>query len=643
MPRAAWLPPALLLAYGVVFAARALGVGPLAFDDHPGQLARLIHAIAEGPAPWAWHAGWWAGYPELQFYPPGWFYAGTAVSWLTVGALSPSAVYQALVWVTYLAPGVAAFFLLQRVLGDGWRALPGAFLVLTFAGDPGGGSASGVEGGVHIGMVAARLAWALLPLVALSLCTWTARGIGVPFTATLVIAAIALIHPAHVPAALALLAGAALATPEPRRALARAAAAAALALLLIAFWLVPLLWRLEHTRALAWGALAPGSLLTPFGALLAALVLVAAAVRPARPLLHALGLGVLAVAVDALALEPLGVRFLPADRVADGTWMLVLLAGGAGLGVALGAVRIRAVVPVAALASIALLIAFSWPGQVLALWPRAADWPTLPVVERGLRLDVLWRTVRALPAGRVLFVRSGVPLVYRDTVAAAGERPARAWYHPHTHATALAPAFADREIIGGTFTHGSPVAALVYRGDASRAPIARLAEQVDGVSLFGRPLAALEAATLDEFVRRFRVVAVVALDDDAPQLQALEGGARYRRLAVAPFLVFVAAEAPAAARRIARDRWEVPVSGGDWAATGMAYYPLWRAAHAGRPLPTRRGEHGDLEVRLGGTAPATVQLSYGPGAVELVALGLSAASAAALALGAWRQRRPHVA
>src|SRR6266480_8066340 len=84
MSRATWLPFALLLAYGVAFASRAFGVAPLAFDDHPGQLARLIHVVREGPAPWAWNAGWWAGYPELQFYPPGWFYLAASLSWLSL-------------------------------------------------------------------------------------------------------------------------------------------------------------------------------------------------------------------------------------------------------------------------------------------------------------------------------------------------------------------------------------------------------------------------------------------------------------------------------------------------------------------------------------------------------------------------------
>jgi hypothetical protein len=629
--RPAWLPLALLLAYGVTFAWRALGVGPLAFDDHPGQLARLWHVLREGPAPWAWNDGWWAGYPELQFYPPGWFYLGGALSWLTLGALPPPVIYQALVWITYLAPGVTAFLLLRRLLRNDWPALPGAFLVLAFTGDPAGGAASGVEGGVRIGMVGARLAWALLPLLALTLARWTETGGPFPRAAILLIAAVILTHPTHAPAALAILAAAVMATAAPRRALAPAALAALVALGLVAFWLLPLLRHLAETRALAWGRLTAPSLATPFTAVLIGLALVATSRRrPAcRALLHAVWLSATAVALDALVVEPVGARFMPADRVADGAWMTLLLASGLGAGVIVHAVGRRLPMAAAALAVTAALIAFSVPGTALTLWPRAAEWPSLPSVTRGLRLDDLWRTLRAAPPGRVLFVRSGVPLVYGS-----------AWYRPHTHVTALTPVLAGREILGGTFTHGSPIAALVYRGDTRREPITRLAEQLDGASLFGQALETLDAATFERYAGRFHIAAVVALEDDAEHLPFLTDNPRYRRAIVPPFLVFITRiDPPRPTRRIAdgsrelRDRGEV----GEWISTGVAYYPLWRAERAGRPLATRRGRDGDLEIRAE-AGPGGVRLVYGPGVAELVALLTSAVVVAALAADAWRRR-----
>jgi hypothetical protein len=625
--RSAWLPLGLLVAYGIAFAARALGTGPSAFDDHPGQLARLWHVVREGPAPWAWNARWWAGYPEMQFYPPGWFYAGALLSWLTLGAVTPPVGYQLMLWVTYLAPGVSAFFLLRRLLGDAWCALPGAFLVLTFAGDPAGGAASGVEGGVHMGMVAARAAWALLPLLALTLAPWSETGGPFPRAAVLLVAAIIFTHPAHTPTAVAMLVAGALAGPSRRRALVQAGGALVVALVLVAFWLLPLLHHLDDSRALAWGALALAPPARTFAAVLVALALVAVSRHDRRrwsAALHAVWLAALGVAVDALVLEPLGVRFLPADRVADGAWMTLLMAGGLGAGVLVGTARHRLPRFAAALTTIAVLVVFSLPGRTLILWPRASDWPSYPAVTRGLRLDALWRTVSAAPPGRVLFIRSGVPLVYGPE-----------WYRPHTHVTALTPVMTGREIVGGTFTHGSPIAALVYRGDASRAPIAQLAERLDGRTLFGRPLDTLDGDTFERYARRLRISTVVALEDDAGHLPFLIDNPRYRRATQSPFLVFTALEPVSPPRHNPSGWWEAPLIGASdgWASTGIAYYSLWHAELDGRPVPTRRGEYGDVEVKIDPTA-TVVRLFYGPGVVELGALALSAVGLVGFA-GLW--------
>ena len=641
---AVWLPLAVLLAYGVAFAARALGIGPLAFDDHPGQLARLWHVLRAGPAPWAWNDGWWAGYPELQFYPPGFFYAGAMLSWLTLGALPPAAIYQALLWITYLAPGVAAFFLLRRLLGDrapggaspsdaGWAALPGAFVVLAFTADPAGGAASAVEGGVRVGMVGARLAWAMLPLLALALARGNESPWRFPRPAIALVAAIVLTHPTHAPAALAIVAAAVLATRTPRRAVVSAALAMLASLGLVAFWILPLVVHLDETRALAWGRLATSSLTTPFTAVLIGLLLVAAS-RRARGawamLLHAVWLSTTAVLLDALVAEPLGAKFLPADRVADGAWMILLLASGVGAGVVVAFVGRRVPTPAGALVTCAALVALSLPSGALALWPRTGDWPSQPSVVRGLRLDDLWRTLTVAPPGRVLYVRSGVPLVYGN-----------AWYRPHTHITALTPVLAGRDILGGTFTHGSPIAALVYRGDAGPGPITRLAEQLDGESLFGRPLDALDATTFDTYARRFGISAVVAIEDDATRLPFVTDNARFRRVAVPPFLVFVARDAPLHARKRSDGTWEIPARPGEggWTATGLAYYPLWRAEQDGRAIATRRGGFGDLEIELGAGTAAPARLAYRAGLAEIVGSIVSAGAVIALAIAAWATRR----
>jgi hypothetical protein len=610
-------PLALLAFFGLAFGAAALGAAPLAFDDHPGQLYRLWHVVARGPAPWAWNPDWWAGYPELQFYPPGAAYAGALLHLASFTAVSVPASYHTLVWIAYLAPGLTAFLALTRILGSGWRALPGAFLALTVSA----GAASGVEGGVHIGMVGARLAWALVPLLLLVLVPWLEEDRRLPRSAVLVTAAIVLAHPAMLPAAVVLILLTAVARPPRTRRLGAALAALALAAALTAFWTWPLLVRLENARALAWGE-PPG--IGRLGWLLLILALVGfwRARRPAARVVARLPWAMLVIVLlDRVALEPLGARFLPANRVADGALIALILAaalGWSGLRRASSDGTPRREILVG-LVGMLLLVAVGLRSGALSLWPRAADWPTLGVVERGLRLGDLWAALREAPSGRVLFMRSGVPLVY-------GPPWGTAWYRPHTHATALAPLLSGRAIVGGTFTHPSPIAALVYRGDAGPGPITRLAEQLDGLSLFGRPLESLDAETFNGYATALGVGVVVALDEDASRLRALDDNRDFtRRAAPSPFLVFGRRDGVDLPRAVDRDRWTItltPARDG-WASARTTYYPLWRASAGGVPLPTRRGQLGDLQVRLAGDGPRAVDLVYRPGVTEISGIVIS--------------------
>lgn len=636
---AALAPLALLLLYALVFAARALGTGTIASDDHPGQLYRLHHVIAHGPAPWAWNDGWWTGYPELQFYPPGFAYLGALLHAVSLGYLAAPAAYQVLVWLAYLLPGVTSWLWLHRLLGNGWAALPGAFVALTLSLWP--ALMSGVEGGVHVGMVPARLAWALLPLLGATLARWTEGAAGFPVrTAVPLVAAIVVTHPAHLPAALVLvLLAAALRPPRARRAGA-ALVALGVAALLTAFWTVPLLAHLGETRALAWGTLTPASLRdTVLGhplllglAALAVTALVQA--RGAAPRLLALAPWVTAVvvAVDALGLEPIGLAWLPADRVLDSAWLLLVLAGGLGAGRLLVRLAARGTLAVAGAAGVAVATAagLSLAGHdTLTLSARPGTWPSSGALERGLRLPRLWQALREAPRGRALFVRSAVPIAYGTE-----------WWRPHTHVTALAPLLASRPIVNGTFTHPSPVAALVYRGDAGRAPITTLVERLDGRSLFGRPLEALDASTLDAHARRLGVSVIVALDEDVPRLAALADHPRFARRRVEP--PFVLWTGPPVTLPEARGpgRWEARLESpdGGWTSAGVAYYPLWHAAVGSVPLATHRGPDGSLEVLLP-PGRTTLELRYRPGAVEWAGVGLTALGIALWLVMAWRPVR----
>jgi hypothetical protein len=307
---------------------------------------------------------------------------------------------------------------------------------------------------------------------------------------------------------------------------------------------------------------------------------------------------------------------LPANRLVDSLVMGTILAAGLAIGgvleLGLGLLRVWvAGAPAAGVAASLALAALSLPTpRALALWPDPGAWPTRAQVERELRLPALWEALRAGPAGRVLFLRSGAPLV-------AGTE----WYRPHTHATALTPLHAGRAIVNGTFTHPSPIAALVYTGSVASGPITQLVEQRDGESLFGRPLGSLDAAALDRFATALGVSTIVMLEIDAGRFPALERNPSFAGAVVPPWVVYRSREPVALPEPDTPDRWRIALEGdpGRWVSARVAYSPLWRAEAGGEALGVRRGELGDLEVQLPKPA-ATVDLVYGDGQWERVGL-----------------------
>jgi hypothetical protein len=630
------VPAVLLLLYAVAFGVAALGHGVPAFDDHPGQLYRLHHVIEFGWAPWRLNPGWWAGYAELQYYPPGAAWLGAIIHAASLGALDVPRAYETVVWIAWLIPGLTTFALLQRVLGNGWLALPGAFVALTLSA----GSRSGVEEGLRWGLVAARLGWGLLPLTALSLVHWVEDARRAPLLAAPLLAAIILVHPAHAPAALALLGTGAWLGHGPRWPRAKQAAlVAALALSLTALWLLPLLAHLRMVLPLAWGDGSALGVLRQMGRpLVVALVLAQVAAwistRTAGDhtirWLQAFTPAVAAVVLlDALLGASIGARWLPADRLVDS--LLLALVIGASLGVPGLAARLPRIRPAGVAFVLIMGAILLSPGSgepALSLWPMRGQWPKYDEVARGDRLDALWETLRDAPPGRVLFLRSAVRLDYLPE-----------WWRPHSHIIALTPIETGRGIINGTFTHPSPIAGLLYTGSAENRPITMLVEERDGVSLFGRPLESLTAESFRTWADKLGISVVVASEEDAGRLGFLEAGADFSPpRAIGPFRIYVARAPRILPQRTGLQSWRLASpSGAGWRAAGFAYSPLWSAESGGRSLPTRRDAAGMLEIDGPGGA-SDITLHHIPGVAERIGTLVSALSAAALAVAAVRRR-----
>src|SRR5207245_4673713 len=128
-----------------------------------------------------------------------------------------------------------------------------------------------------------------------------------------------------------------------------------------------------------------------------------------------------------------------------------------------------------------------------------------------------------------------------------------------------------------------------------------------------------EAAASDAALARLGVSAVVLLDEDQPQLNALPDATAFtHRPPVGPLIIFERGTATTIPIHVAGDRWSIPVEGqpGEWVSLHVAYYPLWRARRNDASLASRHGPAWDLEVRLDdGRGP--VELRYRATAVEM--------------------------
>ena len=631
-------PLLLLVAYAVAFAVAAFGGGLPAFDDHPGQFFRLWHALERSLPAGAWTADWspdwWGGYPELQFYPPGFAMLGAVIRLLGFWQLSVARVYQLLCVVILLLPAVTTFLLVTRAIDDDWLALPPAFLALTLSGELRGG----VEEGVHWGMLTSRLALGLLPLLVLSLRPWLGEGRRPVWTPVLA-AAVVLAHPAAAPAVAAILGAAGLLAfllrPD-RSTLRRLAGLGLLAVGLTAFWAGPLLIRRAWVVPLAWGEATLTGLITDLGARPVLLVLAltaplawVAVVARRRPfdaviavlpwaMASTVGADVWLFAHRWSAVEP--------ARVFDAAIFSLLWAAALGLGY-LGARLLPPLTrgparPAAALLAVVLLAVLPDPASgsaTLTLWPKGALWPRLETLSETRDLPRLWAALRG--TDRVLFLASSVRL---------DRNPA--WYAPHSHATALAPLLAGREIVNGTFTHPSPIAARFYTGTPVPPPrLTTLVEQLDGQRLLGEPWERLSVDAFEEFARRLRIATVVVPQADARRARFLDGAYAPARQ-VAGFTIYERRDRPwPRVERITHRRYRVlaTATGGLWIPTGVAAYPLWRVKSARGDLETRTDSWGLLELRL----PLDVfeaELVYSEGPLEWASLVLSV-----LALGAW--------
>jgi len=626
------------------------------YGDHPGQFMRLWYPVRVSHHLLGWNPLWYAGYPELQFYPPGFVLLGWLLDLLTLGRLEPFALYQLLLFVAYLLPGMTVYLLLSAVTRRRWMGLVGGVLALAFDGLWGGTAA------LFVGLVAERLAFGLVPLVMLA--GWRAvhapgsgyaprsgyapgsgyarRSLGWWLLLALALAATLLMHPFHTVGPLLFLALLAVTRPGRWRLLAGLVGAGTLAAGLAAFWLLPLLAHSEYAapmlradigQSLDW-LFGPG--IQPYlGAALLSLPLLAVErLRPARPFLLATLATALALVAFVLfdhlvLLDRLGFFLLDPVRFSAEIYLAWVLLAGLGLAwipawFARGSARRRWVS--AGLGALVLILLIGWLARpTLSMLREHRDPAHFLAGARGAYgLDEAWEEL-AGGTGRVLFTSHYLHL---------GQVP--------TALKAATPYFAGRPIVGGTFSHWSPVARVLWVGRTDVDLLPGQVELSDDLSLGGRPWPDWTDVEFLDLCRDLNVTTVAATWDDANARTFLDAAPHfvsyysddlfvlYRVLDAEPALVEVEGPGTAALLQAGPAALEVRVEG---AAAGSVLrikitdYPLWQVRRGDEMLAHRPDGRGLMTVSL---PPGNydLALSYRPGPVERLSSGLSLAAAA---------------
>lgn len=631
------------------------------YGDHPGHYwitwytlnvaAPLHHRLID------WISGWYAGYPELQFTPPGYVLLAFLVNVITWGKLSTALIYEVVVFIGYALPGFTFYYALRH-LGFGARVgfLAGLF-ALVFPAFFDGATA------LFIGMIGSRLAFGLNALVFAWAVDWLEdRRSQYALAAAFAFAAVILSHPYHAIGIAVALGLYVIVRRLPLfQAFCRLGVIIMCALALDAFWLVPLFAYsstamipvIRSTLDQTWRIMTD-SFLLPYA--LFALIAVGriwrerisqcAAVRQRSAVLIVLlvapvSLGAAMLVTHAVLIERLRIYQIdPIRLIGDYFFLIIWIAAIGASEVVDWIARIVGTrgIPAGAVAWICTLVIsapFIVPYVDSAAYyqPRADGEPRfLSQAMSDYRLEEFWQTLSETP-GRVLFTS------YSTNLNAREENP-----FPTT-LTALTPLFAKRPIVGGTYTAWSPVAAQMWVGQAHPQVLWGLSQDQDDKSLFGSPLTALSDVRLAEICRRLNITAIVASDNDYQTRLFLDSSPLFQSYYNNGFFfVYRPKDAQPAWADAENARVDVvkfedeyiklsvqEARAGTIARVKLYAYPLWRAYdESGIEIPVREDDLGLVEITLAPRGDYSITLRYSDGLPAQAGRGISAVSVVSL-------------
>lgn len=650
-----------LLVIAWMITRQYLGDTLFVWGDHPGQFMRFWYPLARampqsGHWLWgilSWNPTWYAGYPEIQFYPPGTTLLGIALHYLTLGQLTPEQVYNLIPALAFCLPLFTCYAFLRITLSP-LGQLPSALAgitagLLAISLKPMWGGIDGVK----IGLMGERLAFGFAPLVLL-FGWWlvekpnTRRLVG----AAILLAYLLLLHPFHAPASVVAVTLYAIlrqlyhlrdgASEQFARLGTQArwlASWLALSVALVAWWMLPLLAHYKPYAAALLRA-TPDQVISWFDAgriewLWLAALMALLLLAQSHPRVEST-VGVLAILAplivggiifnDRVLVARLNITFLdPIRFIAEYYLALILL-----VGCAVGAATSRFLWRIPWLATIcAVTVIVTLRPYVTLAWNDLQTIIEVPPTSTRAGLlqhpafDGYWDALAADPTtGRIFFVPYYLFLTDDEGIVTP------------TTLNSMTPYLIGREIIGGTFSHWSPVARWLWVGNPNADLLPAQVESGDEQEVFGQPWQEISEEELTANLRSLNVTTVVAGIDDQAALARLESSSYFTLYWRNDYFSiyhltntdreWIEAEG-ATTHLIERAplRWVVEVEESAGNATlllKMAHYPLWRARVDGQTVPITASPDGLQEVQLPAGGPYTLEVIYQEGLPEWVGL-----------------------
>jgi hypothetical protein len=341
---------------------------------------------------------------------------------------------------------------------------------------------------------------------------------------------------------------------------------------------------------------------------------------------------------DRVLVARLGITLLdPIRFIAEYYLALILL-----VGCAVGAVTSRLLWRIPWLACICLVVVAITLRPVL---PEA--WQNLrtrvEVAPSSIRAGIFqhpafhgyWEALRNDPTtGRIFFVNSYLRLTDESGIVTP------------TTINSMTPYLIGREIIGGTFSHWSPIARWLWVGDPRAELLPAQVEIGDGEQVFGQPWDQIAEDELVANLNRLNVTTLVAEVNDQKAIARLDSSPHFARFWQNDyFLLYHLVDSQgdwleaqgAKATLVERTplRWRIEIAESAPSATlllKMSEYPLWRAEVDGQLLPIKANADGLQEITLPPGGPYTLEVSYRQGWPEWSALLLSIGSLILIAL-----------